>query len=96
MEKHAYRVTVEHLAAPHGEKVAQEPLRFEICNPDNVFILAEYIKNRKDLTCENAEALAVGLKLFSSVLLEQKDLPVFESFLPLFANFMQELKKQPV
>ncbi len=95
MEKHAYRITVEHLAAPHGEKTVQEPMRFEVSNRDNLFIIAEHLKHRKDVAPENAEAFAVGLKLFSSVLLEQKDLPVFETILPQFANFMKELKKIP-
>ena len=94
MEKHAYRITVEHLAAPHGEKVRQNPLCFETTNRDNIFNIADHLKRQHEFPDDQAEAFAVGLKLFGNILLENRDLPVFEAFVPQFGAFMKALKKQ--
>lgn len=93
MEKHLYRITVEHLGAPHGEGVVRAPLRFDATNRDNLFRIVEYLKQRAEFTPEQAEAFGVGLKLFGEVLQEQRELPLFQEFIPQFSQFMKTLKK---
>lgn len=95
MEKHAYLITVEHLGAPHGESVRKDPLCFEASNRDNIFAIADHLKQQPDFTPEQAQAFAVGLKLFGNILLEKKEFPVFEAFMPQFVTFMKALKKRP-
>ena len=40
------------------------------------------------------KSFAVGLKLFSEVMLEHRDHPLFQEFLPQFGQFMKNLKQQ--
>ena len=42
---------------------------------------------------EAAKSFAVGLKLFSEVMLEHKNLPLFKDFMPHFGQFMKALKQ---
>lgn len=96
MKQHRYRVTLEYLAGPHGEKPEQAPLFFEAANHDDIFAIVERMRSRPEFDREEAAALAVGLKLFSEVMLTKRELPLFASFVPHFVEFMKTLKKGPV
>jgi hypothetical protein len=61
-------------------------------NHDDIFKIIDRIKSRGDLQGYE-EAFAVGLKLFSEVMLENKDHPLFSEFKPHFMDFMKQLKK---
>ena len=45
------------------------------------------------LDAEAAKSFAVGLKLFSEVMLEHKNFPLFKDFMPHFGQFMKALKQ---
>ncbi|HEY8606192.1 MAG TPA: DUF3861 domain-containing protein [Noviherbaspirillum sp.] len=93
MKQHRYQVTLHHLADPDGNPADRPPLQFEVGNHDDIFAIVERMRQRTDFTPEAATALGVGLKLFSEVMLENRDHPLFASFRPHFAEFMKELKK---
>lgn len=93
MKQHRYRLTLEHLADKEEMAVSREPLRFEVGNHDDIFFIVERLRERSDLDENDAVAFGVGLKLFSEVMLENRDNPLFSSFLPHFSQFMKDLKK---
>lgn len=93
MKQHHYRVTVEHLALPDGSApAAANPLTFEVGNHDDLMAIVARAQQRGDLPAEEAIAFAVGLKLFSEVMLANRELPLFADFAPHFRDFMHELK----
>ena len=94
MKQHQYRITVEHLADAKGNpSTYEEPLVFETGNHDDILRIVGLMKSRDDLTAEQATSFAVGLKLFSEVMLENKGHPLFADFQPHFLDFMKKLKK---
>ncbi|HXP95403.1 MAG TPA: DUF3861 domain-containing protein [Telmatospirillum sp.] len=93
--KHRFKVTLERLSEQHGEKSQNDMLQFEVENHDDIFKLVDRMKNRGDFTKETSEALVVGLKIFSEVMLENRKHPLFTSFAPHFKNFMTDLKGGP-
>ncbi|GAP36862.1 DUF3861 domain-containing protein [Piscinibacter sakaiensis] len=89
-------MTVEHLALPDGSPPpATQPLSFETGNHDDILAIAARMRQRGDLPEADATALAVGLKLFSEVMLQHRGLPLFADFAPHFKTFMQALKRGP-
>lgn len=95
MKQHRYRLTLEHVADAEGRPVAREPLRFEVGNHDDILAIVERMRRREDIDPETATALAVGLKLFGEVLLENRTHPLFAGFAPQFQQFMKTLKQGP-
>lgn len=96
MKQHRYRISVEHLADAHGNPSTHAaPLIFEAGNHDDILAIAERMRGRGEFAPDTANALAVGLKLFSEVMLENRGHPLFAEFAPHFRAFMQHLKKCP-
>lgn len=96
MKQHRYRVTIEHLALPDGHPPeSPQTLSFETGNHDDILAIVGRVRERGDLPEADATALAVGLKLFSEVMLQHRGLPLFAEFAPHFKAFMQQLKQRP-
>ena len=95
MKQHRYRVTLEHIADAQGAASTHAPLQFEVGNHDDIIAIVERLRNRGDFSQESAAAFGLGIKLFSEVMLEDKENPLFSSFRPHFAQFMKELKAGP-
>jgi hypothetical protein len=76
--EHRYRITVEHLAAPRPEAPLHLPLSFETGNHDEILAIVERARAKGAFDPDTAASLALGLKLFSEVLLKNKDHPVFD------------------
>ena len=81
-----YRITLETL--PEG----QGSLQFEADNHDDIFAVVEKLRQRSDFDEASATAFGVGLKLFSEVMLKNREHPLFTEFGPHFAQFMRRLK----
>lgn len=94
MKQHRYRVRIEHLEDAKGQPVSREPLSFEVGNHDDMFHIVELMRTRGDFDPDTSTALAIGLKLFSEVMLENKDHELFEDFRPHFVQFMKRLKSK--
>lgn len=95
MKQHRYRITIEHLQDPGGNPVTRTPLVFETGNHDDIFAIVERMRERGDFDAPTATSLAVGLKLFSEVMLEHRDHPLFAELHSHFRQFMKHLKKGP-
>src|SRR5215210_4348386 len=98
MEKRAnkYRLTLELLSTTKGETGIHEPLQLEFDNHDEIFSIVKRIQDKNIFQSkEQAAEFAIGLKMFSEVMLKNKNLPLFEEFRPAFGNFMKKLKSTP-
>jgi len=96
MKKHRYRITVDHLALPDGHTPpAAPPLILEVGNHDELAGIVARARQRGDLPSDDAAAFAIGLKLFSEVMLQHRELPLFADVAPHFKAFMQRLKQRP-
>ncbi len=88
---HKYQVTLTKL----DTEAAAESLSFEIHNHDDLFLITEAVRSKGILDKDKAAALAVGLKVFSEVVLEHRHTPPFEAMWGPLREFIQELKKLP-
>ena len=95
MKQHAYEVTLKHIADAQGNPSNYtDTLSFNTYNYDDIFKVLQVIQNSQMLDDdEAAKSFTVGLKLFSEVMLEHKNLPLFKDFMPHFGQFMKALKQ---
>lgn len=95
MEKRTnkYRLTLEQVSLAKEEAPLQSPLNLEFENHDEIFSIIEKI-NAKNLFNDAQEGteFALGLKLFSEVMIKNRKNPLFDEFSPAFAAFMKRLK----
>lgn len=94
MKHHTYRILVEHLADKDGKPVADRSLSFITTNHDEITGIVERIRNARQFEDDDAAAFAVGLKLFSEIMLKNREHPLFTEFRPHFLAFMKKLKAQ--
>lgn len=94
MEKkvNRYRITLEQVSARTDGPIPT-PIDLTFDNHDNVFSIIEYLQ-QKDPFNDQQEAtqFAIGLKMFSEVMLKNKNNPLFEDLMPCFGAFMKKLK----
>ncbi|MGC3964144.1 MAG: DUF3861 domain-containing protein [Rhodocyclaceae bacterium] len=94
MKQHRYRITVEHIADAKGNPIdGAAPLQFEARNHDELLSIVERVRSRGEFDADTAAAMAVGMKLFGEVMLENRDHPLFADFFPHFVDFIKQLKK---
>ncbi len=93
MKQHLYRIQLEHLTDKDGNPSVQEPLQLEVGNHDDIFKIIELMKARGDFEGNDATAFALGLKLFSEVMMSHRKHPLFSDFAPHFQAFMKQLKQ---
>ena len=94
MKQHTYEVTLKHIADAQGNPSNYtDTLSFNTNNHDDIFKVLQVIQNSQMLDAEAAKSFAVGLKLFSEVMLEHKNFPLFKDFMPHFGQFMKTLKQ---
>lgn len=89
-----YGIILKEIELKDGTQT-NKSLEFEFENHDNILSLIEKVQqkglfNEKDKNIQ----FVLGLKLFSEVLLEQRDNPLFEGFLPAFRELMRKLKEK--
>jgi hypothetical protein len=92
MTGYRYRITVEPIEGPKGERIEQVPLVFEAVNHDEILGLVQRRRERGEFDDNTAACMMVGLKLFSEVMLQNKDKPLFSPLMPHFREFMKRLK----
>lgn len=87
-----YKITLEHTSNPKGDEL-QQPVTVEFDNYDNLFNIINILKEKNHFNDVNQSVeFAIGLKLFSEVMLRNKTNPLFEEMLPAFKEFMGKLK----
>ncbi len=94
MEKrnNKYQLHLQELELKDGNEGSQK-LDFEFSNHDDLFKIFEVVKSKKLFENEvtNYE-FALGLKLFTEVIITQKEHPLFEELRPEILKFMKKLK----
>ena len=94
MKQHTYEVTLKHIADAQGNpSTYTDTLSLNSYNHDDIFKVLQVIQYSQMLDDEAAKSFVVGLKLFSEVMLEHKNLPLFKNFMPHFGQFMKALKQ---
>tara|TARA_Y100000780_G_C13495949_1_gene344163 strand:- start:317 stop:607 length:291 start_codon:yes stop_codon:yes gene_type:complete len=87
-----YSINLKELALK-DESVAEKNLEFEFENHDNIFNIIDILKAKNLFDNDNESVeFAVGLKLFSEVMLKNRKHELFEDFFPHFSDFMKKLK----
>ncbi len=85
-----YKITVEELTK--AGTLGEEKLEFETISHDNFFEIVKKLKEHPEFTNTDVASLGIGLKLFTGVMLKEKELPLFKNLLPHFKEFMKGLK----
>lgn len=95
MAKRAYRyqLTLKQLESANSEKVSLRQLQMEVENHDELFTIIEKVQ-QKDLFTDPqlAAEFTIGLKLFSEVILKNRNHLLFDEFWPSFQKFVYRLK----
>jgi len=94
MEKrnNTYQLDLKELKLKDGSE-GTKSLNLEFDNHDDIFNIIEVIKSKKIFDNENtANEFAIGLKLFTEVMLKNKQHPLFEELRPAIMEFMKKLK----
>lgn len=95
MEKRTnkYKLTLEILSTAKEDDTNYLPIELEFDNHDNIFTIIEKMKNRNIFHTENqAIEFAIGLKMFSEVMLKNRDNALFSEFKSAFGELMKKLK----
>ncbi|PZR22787.1 MAG: DUF3861 domain-containing protein [Flavobacterium psychrophilum] len=88
-----YKITLEHTFSPKEENL-NPSLGLEFDNHDEIFSIIKRLQEKNHFEdTEQSAQFAIGLKMFSEVMLKNKDNELFSEFLPEFKNFMAKLKK---
>jgi hypothetical protein len=92
MNSYRYRVTMEMTAGQKSEPVTGRSLSFETQNHDDVLGIVERLQARGDFSADTAASLGVSLKLFSEVVLENRQNPLFAPLRAPLREFIAGLK----
>ncbi|GEP50161.1 hypothetical protein FNO01nite_08330 [Flavobacterium noncentrifugens] len=88
-----YKLTLEQLSSMKEDVLLQDPLVLEFENHDEIFKIIAIMREKNLFETENQSVeFAIGLKLFSEVMLKNRKHPLFEDFFPAFGDFMRKLK----
>ncbi|MCU4414946.1 DUF3861 domain-containing protein [Acinetobacter sp. WU_MDCI_Axc73] len=95
MKQHQYFVSVQHLKDAKGNvSTYAQKLEFYTGNHDDIFQIVEKLESAKFFDEHTTKSFALGLKLFSEVMLEQRNHPLFTEFARHFHDFMKHMKSQ--
>lgn len=95
MEKkaHQYKLTLEYLENNNGESMNMTPVELKFDNHDDIFKIVQMQQERNLFGDTNQSTeFVIGLKLFTEVMLKNRNNPLFEDLLPAFNTFMKKLK----
>lgn len=95
MREHRYRITLEHLAAPKQGEPTHAAIHFESGNHDDLFAIIGKVRARGQFDDDTAASLALGLKLFTEVMLKNRSDPLFAEIQQPMREFIQTLKARP-
>ena len=89
-----YKILLQEIELRDGTR-PEKSIEFEFENHDNIFSLIEMTKDsgRFENQTDNTEFI-LGLKLFSEVMIRNRNNPLFEDFAPSLKEFMKKLKER--
>lgn len=89
-----YKIHLQEIELKDGTQ-SGEFIEFEFENHDNILEIIKKIQAKNILEDKNKEIeFAVGLKLFSEVLLQNRKNPLFEDINIAFRDFMKKIKNK--
>lgn len=93
---YTYKLSLDIIASPEGTLPdGQISTSFKLTNHDNIFSIISKLKEKKIFITQNeTEEFAIGLKLFSEIMLRNRDNELFSELGPEFKKFMKKLKSQ--
>ena len=93
MSVHNFRITLEYTG---GKKEADPPapLSFEAGNHDDIFEIIARVRAAGRFEHDEAAALALGMKLFSEVMLAHRDDPLFAPIAAAYRDYIAAFKAQ--
>jgi hypothetical protein len=94
MSAHQYRITLEYLGGKHAGPDLYLPISFETDNHDDLFKIIQSVQNAQLFDNDTAAALALGMKLFSAVMLEHRKDPLFEPIAVAYRDYIGNFKKR--
>lgn len=92
MSAHTYRITLEYAGGKAEGNGAPRPLRFTAADHDNLFDIVARVRGSGLFGEDEAAALALGMKLFSGVMLEHRDDPLFQPMAAAYRDFIVQFK----
>jgi hypothetical protein len=94
MNKHLYSLTLEHLAVEEVQDSLHEPITFTFHSHESAAEVVEKMRLfAQDAFQETNQTFAVGLLLLTSVVLRNKEHPLFEDLLPALVMTKKKVKK---
>jgi len=93
-KKYHYEITIKSLDSAEEGKEPEKPVTFDVENHDNVFAVIRRTRKRLHFDDATATSFAVGLKLMTEVLLENRNDALFAELKPALVEFMKKLKGQ--
>ncbi|RNL50258.1 DUF3861 domain-containing protein [Pedobacter jejuensis] len=90
-----YKLTLEELALANENDLTNGPLTLEFDNHDNLFNIINAVKSKGIFEDENQSTeFAIGLKMFTEVLLKNRENELFKELQPAIGAFMKKLKSR--
>ena len=88
-----YKLTLEQTSLMKEDGELLNPVVLEFENHDEIFNIINIIRERDFFENDNQSVeFAIGLKLFSEVLIKNRNNQLFAAFYPAFGDFMKKLK----
>lgn len=91
---HHYRVTIESLGETQDAGSPAPALAFDVRHHDDVLEIAERVRSGTAFSVNDANSLAIGLKLFTGVMLAHRQDPLFSGIQPAMRAFIGNLKSR--
>lgn len=89
-----YRITLEAIDSLSESQSKPKQITFYFENHDDIFKIIEVAESKNIFKDKNhAIEFALGLKLFTEVVLKNKENPLFEDFKTAIGDFMKKLKQ---
>ena len=95
MEKktNKYHLTLALTQYANGATESSKQLELDFTNHDEIFEIVERLQAKDPFDDQQlAVEFAIGLKLFSEVMIKNRNNPLFEELSPAFGSFMKRLK----
>ena len=90
---YSYRVTIESIGETVGSESAKaRSMQFQTQNHDDLLRIVETVRSKEILDGNRSASLAIGLKLFSEIVLEKRRDTLFEPLLEPIQSFIRQLK----
>lgn len=94
MSAHHYRITLEYLGGKHAGAERHDTLTFDVDNHDDLFAIIDKVRLAHIVDTDTSAALALGMKLFSEVMLQHKKDPMFAPMLAAYLDYIKVFKQR--